>query len=168
MQQRRCRMNVFDRVRQDEAKGDLASAKNRLCSHVVTTRFEPHICEQIARICVRMQDPTEAGRWYFLCDSVDAESAPCIETFRAAHAHRPAQILSQLPRGIQHKPLQDWTPSVGERLQKIGFKHLPTRGEQPSRSTLTDNLYPLGCAIFFLVGIALAFIGLRTVVGWLQ
>mgnify|MGYP000850464905 CR=1 FL=1 len=161
-------MNVFDRVRADEAKGDLASAKNRLCSHVVTTRFEPHICEQIARICVRMQDPTEAGRWYFLCDSSDTESSTCIEKFLAAHGHVSAQILSQLPRGIQHKPLPEWSPPVGERLQKIGFKHVPARGEQPLRSTLTDNLYPLGCVVFVIAGVALAFIGLRTVMRWLE
>ncbi|MBX3316718.1 MAG: hypothetical protein KF902_07635 [Phycisphaeraceae bacterium] len=168
MQQGRCRVNVFDRVRQDETNGDLASAKNRLCSHAVTTRFDPHICEQIARICVRMQNPTEAGRWYFLSDSGDAESSACIEKFLAAHGHRPAQILSQLPRGVEHKPLQHWTPAVGERLQKIGFKHVPARTKDRTPSTLLDNLYPFGCIVMVFAVLVLAFIGLRTVVGWLK
>ncbi len=161
-------MNVQDRVREDEASGDLASAKNRLASHAVTTRFDPRVCEQIARICVRMQDPTEAGRWYFLCDSSDDESGACIKRFSAAHGDRPAQIHSQLPRGVVHKPLEDWAPAAGERLRRIGFKHVPARRDHITRSTFLDNLYPLGCIVMVLAVLGLAYIGLRTVAGWLR
>lgn len=161
-------MSVFDRVQQDEANGDLASAKNRLCSHALSTRFEPSVCEQIARICVRMQNPIEAGRWYFLSESTDAESAPSIEVFRATHRGAPRQIISQLPQGAKNKPLEDWTPAVSARLKEIGFTRVPICRKSVRRSTFADRFYPIGCVLFVIVGIGLALIGLRTVADWLR
>jgi len=120
-------VSVFDRARQDEANGDLASAKNRLASHAAGARLDPAVCEQIARLCVRMQDPCEAGRWYFLCDSADSEASRCIERFTRSCGTRPRQILSQLPRATKSKMLDEFPPAAAARLRDLGFAARPAK-----------------------------------------
>ncbi len=164
-------MNVQDRVREDEASGDLASAKNRLASHAVTTHFDPSICEQIARLCLRMHDPIEAGRWYLLCDSTDVESAACIEKFMATCGGVAGQVLSQLPRGAKLKPLENWTPTAGARLRELGFKHHPPPSKPTPSSRFDEFVSQIGsagCLGVIVILIGLVIIGLRTVADWLR
>ena len=113
-------MSVHHRAAQDEAGGDLGSAKRRLASYAVSANtFDPSICERIARLCVRMQDPTEAGRWYILCDSKDTESSDCIQRFTASCGGTPDQVLSQIPRGLKLTSLAEYPPVVAARLREM-------------------------------------------------
>lgn len=162
-------MNALDRAKQDEAEGDLGSAKKRLVSYAVSTRFDPAVCEQIARLCVRMQDPTEAGRWYILCDSKDTESSDCIQRFTASCAGTPKQLLSQLPRGLQLKSLAEFPTVVAERLRELGFQEVPKQGKQAhAPRAVTDRLVELGCLIVAAILVGLLIVGVITVKGWLS
>lgn len=159
-------MTVFERVKQDEAKGDLASARNRLASHAATVHFDPSICEQIARICVRMHDPIQAGRWYFLSESADQEADPSTQKFLRACNNDPRQVFSQLPRGSLARPLAKHPPAVAARLRELGYID-PLSSPPPPPETWIDKLIvPLFLGGLGLI-LALVVIGFITVVRWL-
>lgn len=159
-------MTVFDRVKQDEASGDLASAKNRLASHAATVHFDPLICEQIARICVRMQDPIEAGRWYFLTESADQEAEPCIRKFARFCGDNPRQIFSQMPHGSLTRPADQYSPSVAGRLRGLGFVD-PVTSPPPVPETWVSKLMSALFLAVILAILGMIVIGFITVVGWL-
>ncbi len=160
-------MNAHERAKQDEAAGDLGSAKRRLVSYVVSARFDPSICETIARLCVRMQDPTEAGRWYILCDSKDNESSDCIERFTASCGGTPGQVLSQIPQGLKLKSLDEYPPVVATRLHAMGFRGLPKQ-PRAETSTFKDRLATIGCLIVLAIVVGLLIVGMSTVGAWLR
>ncbi len=78
-------MGALDRANHDEQQGDLGAARVRLISLAITSPYDPGLYERIARLCCRMSDKAEAGKWYFLCDSADSEGPACIDRFRARH-----------------------------------------------------------------------------------
>lgn len=160
-------MSVFERVKQDEASGDLASAKNRLASHAVTTRFDPRICEQIARICLRMQNPTEAGRWYFLSESADSEAEPSIQKFARSCGENPRQILSQMPHGSLTRPIDQYAPAVAARLRRLGYVD-PGTSPPPVPETWSGKLMIAIVLAVVLAVLGMIVIGFITVVGWLM
>ncbi len=55
-------MGARERARLDIERGDLGSARRRLMSLAQTKQYPEDVCEEIARLCVRMHDPIEAGR----------------------------------------------------------------------------------------------------------
>ncbi|CAG0952092.1 hypothetical protein ANRL2_00172 [Anaerolineae bacterium] len=120
-------------------------------------------CERIARICVKMSDPTEAGRWYLLADSSDAESQPCIDRFLSRFGRQPNQAMSQFPMSLRFEKLTDYPPTVASRLQAIGNRGQPRsiRGSQSPR-TLKARLAMLASILVVIWVIGVFVIGLLT------
>ncbi len=161
-------MTVFDRVREDEARGDLGSARRRLASHVVARTLDPQVCERIARICLRMQDPMEAGRWFFLCGSADPEAEEAIRRFTRSCRGDPGCVVSRLPGRSRWQVPAGLPVAAIERLRQLGLedRDLPT----PVRASVTDASFlktaDLVIPVFVVVVIALiafAAIGIVTV-----
>lgn len=159
-------MSVFDRVRADEEAGDLGSARKRLAAHAAAANFDPGVCEQIARLSMRMHDPVEAGRWYFLCDSPDLEASAAIDRFIATCAGNCRQTFAQLPGRSRWTSIDDVPAAAARRLAEMGFQFpadVQRRGARP-RQRLAALL---GAAIMLLIATVLI-IGLATITGWIR
>lgn len=116
-------MGALDRAEQDERQGDLGSARVRLISLATTSPYSPELYERIARLCCRMGDRTEAGRWYLLCDSADTEAAACIERLVTRHRGEMAAVLSALPTSMIAKLGSGPLPAgVSRRLSEYGLR----------------------------------------------
>lgn len=116
-------MGALDRAEQDERQGDLGSSRVRLISLTITSPYNPELYERIARLCCRMGDRTEAGRWYLLCDSADAEAAACIERFVTRHRGEMAAVLSAMPTSMLAKLGSGPLPAgVSRRLSEYGLR----------------------------------------------
>lgn len=156
-------MSAIERAQRDEAAGDLASAHQRLRSRIGSLGYDAGVCERLARLSVRMGDPAEAGRWYFLCESADAEAGPCIERFRARYV--PRQLIMELPRAVREGPWDRFPPLVAVRMSELGR---PPRKNLPSAAgwDWSDRFMLIGCGVIALVLIAAVVVGLRTLIGW--
>lgn len=112
--------------------------------------YDPRLCEQIARICVKMSDPVEAGRWYFLSDSSDAESPACITKFLEQFNRHPKQAILQIPTNLRLESVDRYPPVVGERLRAAEFRGVP-RNRRPERGAAIQSwlrrLGRVGCLI---------------------
>jgi hypothetical protein len=151
---------ALEHAAEDERSGDLGSARRRLMSYVSTQGYDEGIVEQIARICIRMHDLREAGRWYFLCDSKDAEAAEAIERFSASCNGNLRQILSQLPLG------GTGTAKFPAAVQaRFGGLRLLARGPREARVSKTEQrLTAVGCMLGLVVVASLLIIGAIAVV----
>jgi hypothetical protein len=158
-------VNALDRAQRDEAAGDLGSARRRLLSFVRNQGFDAAACEQLARLSVRMGDPEEAGRWYFVCESGDAESPAAIELFKARHGPHARQILLALPRFARYGSRANLPPRVAARLSELG----PPFDDPPPKpkSDWSDHLFGWGCALVLLLGLAALCVGIVTIARWL-
>lgn len=156
-------MSAVDRAREDEERGDLGSARKRLTSYAAA-HFKPEDCERVARLSMRMKDPVEAGRWYFLCDSADAESPDAVRCFLQSCGNQPRHVLSALPRGIRSR--NDWPAGAAGRLRDIGFQPalpLPDAIPPTRFGKVVDwAIVAIGLSLF-----ACTIIGVATAVRWI-
>lgn len=143
-----------DRAILDEKSGDLGSARRRLMSRASSSDYDPRLCEQIARICVKMSDPKEAGRWYFLSDSDDPESPACIAKFLEQFNRAPKQTIQQIPSNLRLESVDRYPPVVGERLRAAEFRGV-ARSPRPDRrspsETWSQKLRRMGCLLVVAV-----------------
>lgn len=167
-------MNAIDRAERDERAGDFGSAKRRMQSYLATVGYSPEICERLARLSLRMGDPAEAGRWYFLADSTDPEAAPSIERFTTECSHNGRHILSRLPAKTRLDALDRYPAAVRSRFEHFGLRRVPSDLHEVPRTWRT-RLAEVGCAAFalaFVVLVALgagylAVMGVKAIIDWL-
>ena len=163
-------VSALERAKLDEAAGDLGSARRRLASYVASTGYDPAICEQIARLCVGMHDPHEAGKWYDVSDSSDSDAESCITAFEKS-CGGPKGVLGQLPRVALSKALEQYPPRVAARLAIAGYAGAPSksatrRSLNMAPGSLGDKVMGVGCALgIFVVG-SLLVIGVIAVAQW--
>jgi hypothetical protein len=144
---------VFQRAAYDEAKGDLGSARERLAASASATGFPPKTCEAVARLSVRMHDPTEAGRWFLLTACEDDQARKAIEFFLESHKRLPKLVLDRLPKGlIPHLRKSPFPKNLHDSVLGMGVSDpktlLTTIPEKPPSSTSKDAL-GLGCLFVF-------------------
>jgi hypothetical protein len=157
-------MRAYERAQRDEAAGDLGSARRRLLSVFASVGYSPELCERIARLCIRMGDPQEAGRWYFLCDSGDPEAGPAIERFRASCGGLPLQMVSQLPAKVRHAPRDQFPEVVRARLNPLG--DFPRPPGPPREVSLLDELVQYGCPLAFTLLVISTVVGVVVIFRW--
>lgn len=159
-------MNALDRAERDEEAGDLGSARRRLMSYVTTVGYSPSLCERIARLCTRMGDPVEAGRWYFLSDSRDPEAGPAVGRFTADCGGDPRAVASRLPAKLRLARVEEYPPGVRARFEGLGLRGPPGSAVLPpvSRSSIAG---PIGCILGLLFGIACVVVGAITILRWI-
>lgn len=146
-------MSAIERAERDEREGDLGSARHRLRSYLATVGYDADVCERIARLCVRMGDPVEAGRWYYLCESADPEAAPAVERFKANLGGDPRQVFLQIPAKIRAVEFGRLPPEANALVEKWG----PPRVGSPPRtppSKFKNAALEWGCVAVVLLAIA--------------
>lgn len=160
-------MGALDRANHDEQQGDLGAARVRLISLAITSPYDPGLYERIARLCCRMGDKAEAGKWYFLCDSADSEGPACIDRFRARHGGDMRAILFALPKSMLAKIARGPLPrAVSERFAALDPNDLraalrgKSAGRLPSGKGCSGNLILLVVCGVVLVLAAFGAIGL--------
>lgn len=154
-------MDAIRRAQADIDAGDLGSARRRLMSRAVSKGYEPGVCERVARLCVQMRDPIEAGRWYFLCESADPEAGPLVERYVEALKRDAGRILADLPSSLYERFQNGAGPAIVEqRLSTLGATSRVPRGVvRAPRATFRQQITGAGCAI------GTALLGLCTIVG---
>jgi hypothetical protein len=160
-------MTLHERIQLDLSRGDIGSARARLISAFVSTPYNPALAEEIARLCVQMHDPIEAGRWYFCSESQDEHAASLIERFTSKHSSDLRQVLSQLPLKVRDAPADTLPPMVKDRMAGLR-QSFP----EPLRKASNDSgnwsyLYSFGCLIAILLFVGTAIVGLRTIGSWI-
>src|SRR5690606_38053508 len=118
-------VNALDRAEQDERAGDFGSAKRRLQSYLATVGYSADLCERLARLSLRMGDPVEAGRWYFLADSADPEAAAAIERFVTECGGDGRHLLSRLPAKTRLGALDRYPAEVRARFERFDLRRVP-------------------------------------------
>jgi hypothetical protein len=116
---------------------------------------------------MKMQDPVEAGRWYFLCDSADSDAALAIERFCAASGDTPRQIYAQLPAFYRRIPREQLPAVVLERLKEIRALP-PVDARARPQSGFFDWLIPVGCMTVLTLTLLMAAVGLVATMRWLM
>jgi hypothetical protein len=162
-------VSAIERAERDEHAGDLGTARMRLMSFVATGDAGPDECERIARLSVRMGDPVEAGRWYFLCDSRDEQAAACIERFLERHGAQMHLLRSQIPARMARNVLQTGMPAAAaQRLRDAGIVY-DNDDETPIDDTWSwsDKAVGVGCLIV-VTGLAIACVtGIVQIIAWI-
>ncbi len=69
-------------------------------SRAAQVPYSPELFERIARLCIRMGDLAEAGRWYAVIASTDEAAPRAIEVFFGRCNGDKRQILSRLPLAL--------------------------------------------------------------------
>ena len=155
----------------DIAGHDLGRAKERLCSFLNNEGYDPDLCAEIGDLCVQMQDPREAGRWYFVSDDVSINASSCIELFLDQHGHKPEQIIAQLPRRAKLTDDSEYPEAVRVRFERLKLtKPLGEYKRFRPRTRLQrahDSVSAFGCGLLFLCIVIVFIIGLVQVVVWL-
>lgn len=168
-------------VSSDIARGDLGTAKRRLCSYIAGTRYSSAVCGRIGDICRKMKDPCEAGRWYFISDRPTAEVGEEIDAFVRMHNGRLGTILQQFPTHAKLSELGAYPEPVQQRLQSIGcVEGFGVSRAETVEGALANQGYAAGrygqrwsLAGALIVGILLVLfvvfvIGLGTIVNWIR
>ena len=160
------------RAKADAESGDVGSARRRLLSVIGSCGYNAEVCETIARYSATMGDLTEAGRWYFLCDSSDEQAGACMERFVASCGGNPASVIAQFPRlqraTKQFEKLDAFPPAVAQRLASLHVPLAAPRRRRAQRSSISGKLLGLGCLLILILGVACAAIGAATIVGWVR
>ncbi|HYF14097.1 MAG TPA: DUF6584 family protein [Phycisphaerales bacterium] len=162
-------MSAIERAERDEQAGDLGTARMRLMSFVATGDAGPDECERIARLSVRMGDPVEAGRWYFLCDSRDEQAAACIERFIARHGADSRVLRSQLSGRMARFVLLINHPAAAvERLRQAGITFDDDLPVKRNESWSMGDVASLGGCLVVAAFLVIALIvGAVEVVTWI-
>ncbi len=157
-------MNALERAARDAQRGDLGSARRRLRSRIASAGYSPEVCEELARLSLRMSDPFEAGRWYYLCDSSDPESAGAVESFVRACKNNPRQIAAQIPASVRRAAPESLPPAVRRRIEHIqALAAAPTNDDEEFGC---GGWIFTGCLVGAIGGCVLAAIGAVVTVRW--
>ncbi len=143
--------HVFKRAAEDEAKGDLGSARDRLAASAAGTGFPPETCEAVARLSVRMHDPMEAGRWFLLTACDDDEARKAIDFFLDSHNRQPKLVIDRLPKGlIAHLRQAPMPKHLHDSLVGLGVLDpntlITAKPEKAAHNTRDDQI-SIGCLV---------------------
>lgn len=159
-------MGALARATEDEARGDLGRARERLGSYLCARGYDAAVLARLGHLCLRMGDLREAGRYFLTSDAEGAEVEAAVDAFVAQHHGRPEQLLSQLPAYCR-RPLEGYPATARGRLERLAIstvKYFPARS---AAATINAPAVLTVLAAVAAVGAALILIGLWTVVRWL-
>ncbi|USN98247.1 MAG: hypothetical protein H6810_08655 [Phycisphaeraceae bacterium] len=158
------------KVQDDLDRGDYGRAKERLCSYIRGAGYSPSVCVRIAEICVKMHDPREAGRWYFIGDEDSAEADRHIKLFLGRFGPRPVDVVAQLPKVTKLADRSRYPLCVQRRLDELGLTgqvgESYTRAIR-GRESIVDAGVRFGCVAALLMLGLIFVIGCVTIGGWI-
>ena len=160
-------MKVFARADREVERGDLGSAKRLLKSAAHASEFSPELCERIARVSAAMKDPVEAGRWYFLCASSDAQADALVDVFVNSCGRDARKVAAALPAKVMQRvrARPDQYPHAATRLEKLGYRLSQSAKDRANRSEDGDSLAAsLGCLAVIGGLLACTIVGAVTIV----
>lgn len=155
---------VVERALADVGAGDLGKARRRLQSYIHASGFDGAVCLQIARISLEMKDPREAGRWYFLVSSTDADAECCVAEFIRASGGTQEQVRASLPRGLTTATPSRLPAAAAERLGALPNANRVRKAAAPEKADAGVTLIVLGCGALAVVVLGLAAFGLYALV----
>ncbi len=85
-------------------------------SRAAQVPYSPELFERIARLCIRMGDMAEAGRWYAVIASTDEAAPRAIEVFLGRCKGNEWQILSQIPHAAAQVDAANLPAAVRKRF----------------------------------------------------
>jgi hypothetical protein len=123
---------------------DMVSTRRRLSLFVSTEAYRPDLLARIARICVELRDPTQAGRYWLLSDAKGPEVESAVDALVKSCQSTPRLIASELPRFKGDWDIDGYAPAAKERIGRLGLsdelrKRRPG-GPPPRRSGLLTAL----------------------------
>ena len=160
-------MNAQQRADEDIRRGDFGSARRRLSSAARSLKYSPESCERVARLSVRMNDPVEAGRWYFLCASSDAQADALVDVFVNSCGRDARKVAAALPAKVMQRvrARPDQYPHAATRLEKLGYRLSQSDKDRANRGEDGDSLAAsLGCLAVIGALLACMIVGAVTIV----
>lgn len=164
---------LAQRIRDDEACGDLGMAKRRLASYLRTKGFDSEILARIGPVCYAMRDPAEAGRYWLLSGASGPEVDVATELFVQRVGRVPAQVVSQLPRKLRLRTLGEYPAAAQARLVRLGLADavvlpVPDVGAATKvwRRKGMERVTIWGCGI--IAALLGGLVGLALVLGFIQ
>lgn len=160
---------TLKKVEADIAAGDLGKARDRLQGLLRAYPADLEIRDRLGEVFWRLQYPEAAGRyWYLLPRDTEDRRGACA-AFEARHGNDPQIVF----RRLRLHPMQtaDLPEHAREALEKLNPECLGAlQGKRyldypATTRSLEFNGVPFLLAL--LVILALAAIGVRTVIGWL-
>jgi hypothetical protein len=142
-------VKALDRVERDIARGDLGSARRRLASFIGSAPYDPETLARVGDLCALMQDPLQAGRFWFLSSREGAEVESAIESFAASLDD--GRLVWELPR-FRGREGTVFPQVVVERLRRHGVD-LRTAAIGPARRR--EERSRGGGIVVLVVGLAL-------------
>lgn len=154
-------MGAVERARRDVEQGRHWLARQRLGSYLVTNGYDPDILAMIGRISYEMHDEYDAGRMWLLSSAKGSEVERAIDTFLARAGKDPNQIVSQLPRSVRLRVLEQYPESIRSRIRRCGLaeailwdpKQKAGEGDLPWYGTAIILIVLIFCLIVFFVGV---------------
>lgn len=161
---------TFARVDDDLERGDVAMARTRLKSLLISLPQSLEARERLGDLYRREGDRVEAGRWSYLSEQRDLGETTA---FERACGGNPVRIM----RGLRWQGSEDdaTTEVARERLLDVRTRaeaaagkklEWSDRGREVGGSTW-DDVVPVGCLLVALVLLFLVVVGAVTVLGWI-
>lgn len=158
-----------ERAAEDCARGEYGRARQRLASLLASQGYDAELLAELGRICQRMGDTAEAGRYWLVSSAEGPEVDAAAAVFVRLHGARAAQVFSQLPARAR-KSLAAYPPAAQARLRAHGLEaFFAAHLERPPGRTATPagaEWVGVGClatlaAIAFLTLYGLVSLGAR-------
>lgn len=159
-------VGALERSKEDEARGDLGLARERLASYLVTRGYDATLLARLGWLCLRMGDLREAGRFFFFSDAEGAEVETAVDAFVRQHQGHRSVVLAQLP-AYARPPLDQVSLAARARFERLRVV-LPDPARSRGRSQTTPNQSAKGVGCLVLAGIlaGLIVVGFGTVLRW--
>lgn len=153
--------DVLEAARRDVANGRAWKAMDRL-NGLLTVRVDDEVLDAMARVAFDMGDHPCAGGLWWVLGRDDEDARVAIAAWRERHGNAAAQFRS-LPRQVR-----DVYPSAAQSLRGAaeGSKQ-PIAPAADERRGLSGFFEDLGFAATLLGFVALALVGLGTVMRWI-
>lgn len=161
-------MGALDRATEDEARGDLGRARERLGSYLCVRGYDAAVLARLGHLCLKMGDLREAGRYFLTSDAEGTDVEAAIEAFVAQHHAHPRQLWIQLP-AFARQEVERYPPQAGERLERLGIAAVATvrPRDTPVGPPSTGRAAAVGCLVGFLLILGLSILGFATLIRWL-
>ena len=111
----------------ETARVDPGATRRRLASFIGGEAYKPDLLARVARLSVELNEPTEAGRFWFLSDAAGLEVDAAVEAFAKSCQRLPRLMASELPRFVRDWDLEQYTGPARERIERYGLAEALSR-----------------------------------------
>ena len=129
---------------------DPAATRRRLVSFVGTGGYRSDLLARIARLCVELEEPAQAGRYWLLSEASGPDVEAAIEAFAESCQRTPRLMASELPRFNR-----DWDVGAYPDLVKARIAKYRLEAELSRRAPKGSRRKRPGTALVAVAGVVL-------------